>query len=69
MGGKWGANRRRKNQQLQACGAERREDVRGWRVTGVGDVQVDSAPRQERIWGAGATKRCYDDKQMLMGGQ
>ena len=43
--------------------------VRGWRVTGVGDVQVDSAPRQERIWGAGATKRCYDDKQMLMGGQ
>ena len=25
----------------------------GWRVAGVGEVQVDDVPRQERRWGAG----------------
>ena len=30
---------------------------RGWRVAGVGNVQVDGALRQEKGWGSGASKR------------
>ena len=37
-------------------------------MAGVVDVQVDSTPHRERIRGAGATVRCYDNKHMLMGG-
>ena len=29
----------------------------GWRVAGVGNVQVDRVPRQERKWGVGLTER------------
>ena len=37
-------------------------------MAGVGDIQVDGVSRQERRWGEGATERCYDDKQILVGG-
>ena len=33
----------------------------------IGVVQVESTTLQERRWDAGATKRCYDDEQLLMG--
>ena len=42
---------------------------RGWRVAGVGDVQVDVVPRRERRWGAGVTKKCYNKKLLPMEGQ
>ena len=35
---------------------------RGWRVVGVGDVQVDGALFQERRWGAGERERGYKEK-------
>ena len=41
----------------------------GWRVAGVGNVQVEGVPRWERRWGAGVTERCYDEKRILMGGR
>ena len=34
--------------------------VGGWRVTGVGNVQVDNALRLERKWGVCDTVRCYN---------
>ena len=34
----------------------------GWRVVGMGDVQVDSALYWERRWGAGARERGYKGK-------
>ena len=39
----------------------------GWRVTGVGNVQVDGVPRQERRWGVRVLERCYGDERLLMG--
>ena len=30
--------------------------------------QVDGVPCLERIWGAGETERCYNNKRLLMGG-
>ena len=41
----------------------------GWSVAGVGNYQVDGAPLQEMIWGAGAAEQCYDNKRLLMGGR
>ena len=38
-------------------------------MAGVGEVQVDGAPHRERRGGEGATKRCYDEKRLLMGGK
>ena len=32
---------------------------RGWRVAGVGNIQVEGIPCRERRWGAGVTERCY----------
>ena len=32
----------------------------GWRVAGVGNVQVDGAPHRGRRWVEGATERCYN---------
>ena len=34
----------------------------GWRVVGVGDVQVDGALFRERRWGAGERERGYKEK-------
>ena len=56
------------------AGMRRRDERRrlaggGWRVAGVGDIQVDGVLHQERRWGAGAMERCYDDKRLLMGGR
>ena len=43
---------------------------RGWRVAGLGDVQVGGASRQERRRGAGATEReGYDYERILVGGR
>ena len=50
-----------------AWGAETSEG--SWRVTGVEDVQVDRAPRQERRWGVGVAERCGENEQLLMGGR
>ena len=41
---------------------------RGWRVAGVGDVQVDSVLQQERRLRAGVTERCFNNEWLLMGG-
>ena len=40
-----------------------------WRVAGVGNVQVDGVPLQERRWVAGATERFYDYDRLIMGGR
>ena len=48
-----------------AQGAE--TNGRGWWGLGVDDVQVDCVPLQERMWGAGETERCYDNKRLLIG--
>ena len=41
---------------------------RSWQVAGVVNVQVYSAPLQERRWGAGTTNRCHENERMLVGG-
>ena len=46
-------------------GAETRG--RGWRVAGVGDIQVDGNLFMERRWGGGARERGYKDKHYLWG--
>ena len=38
-----------------------------WWVAGMGDVQVDGEPRQERRWVAGMTEKCCDNERLLMG--
>ena len=57
-------------------GSRRRQAARGaemsggrWRVAGVGDVQVDSALRQERMWGAVVTEKYEKKEMLLMGGR
>ena len=39
-----------------------------WRVAGVGDVQVDSALRQERMWGAVVTEKYEKKRNATEGG-
>ena len=41
---------------------------RGWRGSGVDNVQVDGVPRRERKWVSGDTEGCYDKNWLLMGG-
>ena len=41
---------------------------RGWRGTGVDDVQVDGILLQEKRWGEGETRGGNDENRILMGG-
>ena len=41
----------------------------GWRVAGVGVVQVDDPPRRERRWGAGVAERSGKAKSLMMVGE
>ena len=54
---KGGANGHGIQQQTQAHNAGHRASGGGWRVAGVGDVQVEGVPFWERRWGEGVTKR------------
>ena len=56
-GGKGGANGHGIQQQTQAHNAGHRASGGGWRVAGVGDVQVDGVTIRERKWGAGVTDK------------
>ena len=40
----------------------------GWRAEGTGNVQVGSALRRKRRWGAGARDRGNGKKMLLLGG-
>ena len=64
-GRKWGSKRRGKRWKTQSCDAGRRLSGRGWRGVGVGDVQVDAVPGQERRWGEGVNYRCGDENRYL----
>ena len=62
-GSNGGGKRRGTRRQNQARGAGRRLSSGGWQGVGVGDVQVDGAPYQERRWGAGVNERYEDNDQ------